>query len=261
MTPVASGEGDAIVDLRKRLDPDARLGLRLTMIVAAFVLVAVPFAFLLLEVLFKGPLTVRDQQLSTELNRYNLREDDGIEIARLITQLGSTVALIVIVVAATVWLAVFQKRRRQALFLVVTSTLGLLLNNVIKALVGRARPHFDQGGATALGSSFPSGHAMNSTVVYGCLLVIVWPMLPSVRLRAVALASTTLLVLAIATSRVVLTVHYPSDVVAGIVLGAAFVLACSAAFTAWRHDGGRLPDAIEEAPAVGEPAGPSVNAK
>ena len=180
------------VDLKNRLDPNARLGLRLTLIVFAFVLVAVPFAFLLLEVVFKGPLTVRDQQLANDLNRYNLREDDGAEVARLITQLGSTVALIVIVLTATVWLAVFRKRRRQALFLVVTSTLGLVLNNLIKHLVGRARPHFDQGGATAIGSSFPSGHAMNSTVVYGCLLVIIWPMLPTTRARAVAFTSRVL---------------------------------------------------------------------
>jgi undecaprenyl-diphosphatase len=241
------------VDVGKRLDPNARLGLRLTLIVAAFALIAIPFAFLLLEVVFKGPLTRRDQQVADELNSYNLREDDGVELARLVTHLGSTVMLIAVVVAATVWLAVFHRRRRQALFLVVTATLGLVLNNVVKALVGRTRPHFEHGGATALGSSFPSGHAMNSTIVYGCLLVIIWPRLRTTGARVVALALTAVLVLAIATSRVLLTVHYVSDVVAGIVLGTAFVFASAAAFTAWRHEGGHLPAEIEAAPVLGEP--------
>ena len=63
-----------------------------------------------------------------------------------------------------------------------------------------------------------------------------------------------MLILAIAASRVALGVHYVSDVVAGIVLGAALVLASAAAFTAWQHEGGRLPQAIENAPTVGEAA-------
>ncbi|MEO5900349.1 MAG: phosphatase PAP2 family protein [Ilumatobacteraceae bacterium] len=224
------------------------------MIVTAFVLVAIPFAFLLLEVVLKGPLTVHDQQVADELNRYNVREDDGVELARVVTQLGSTAVLVAVVVVAVVWLAVFHRRRRQALFLVVTAALGLALNNVLKVVVGRARPHFAHGGGSAFGSSFPSGHAMNSTVVYGCLLVIAWPFLRSVRARIGAFVVTAGVVLAIAASRVVLTVHYVSDVVAGIVLGTAFVLASAAAFTAWRQEGGRLPEAIASAPAVGEDA-------
>jgi len=55
---------------------------------------------------------------------------------------------------------------------------------------------------------------------------------------------------AIATSRVVLGVHYASDVVAGIALGSAFVLASTAAFKAWQHEGGRLPRAVEDAPTL-----------
>ncbi len=215
---------------------------------------AVPFAVLLLEVVFKGSLIVDDQRVADALNRYNLREDDGVEVARVITQLGSTAVLVVVVVAGVVWLGVFHRRRRQALFLVVTAALGLALNNVLKVVVGRARPHFAHGGGTAFGSSFPSGHAMNSTVVYGCLLVIAWPLLRSVRARVEAFAVTSVVVVAIAASRVVLTVHYVSDVVAGIVLGTAFVLGSAAAFTAWRHEGGRLPVAIEGVPVLGEDA-------
>jgi undecaprenyl-diphosphatase len=241
------------VDLKRRLDPEAKLGLRLTLIVVAFVLVAVPFAFLLLEVLFKGPITRSDQRFSDQVNSYNLRHPDALRIARMVSQLGSTLVLAGIVLAVTVYLAAFHRRRRQALFLVTTSVLGLLLNNLLKVLVGRARPHFATTTSTAFGSSFPSGHAMNSTVVYGCLLILAWPRLRTVG-RLLAAAVTVILVLAIAASRVVLTVHYVSDVVAGMVLGLAFTLASAAAFTTWRHEGGRLPEAVENAPTVGEVA-------
>jgi undecaprenyl-diphosphatase len=167
-----------------------------------------------------------------------------------------------IVIVVSVYLAVFHIRRRQALFLVTTSVLGLLLNNLLKVLVGRARPHFANSTATAFGSSFPSGHAMNSTVVYTSLLLLAWPRLRSVGARMLAAAATALLVFAIAASRVVLTLHYVSDVVAGIILGVAFVLASAAAFTTWRHEGGHLPEAVESAPTVGEVVhGDSVGAR
>jgi undecaprenyl-diphosphatase len=242
------------VNFKRRLDPETKLGLRLTLIVLAFVLVAVPFAFLLLEVLLKGPITRSDQRFSNQINNYNLRDPGALRIARMVSLLGSTLVLAGIVLAVTVYLAAFHRRRRQALFLVTTSVLGLLLNNVLKALVGRARPHFANTTATAIGSSFPSGHAMNSMVVYSCLLILAWSRLRSTAARLLASAATAILVLAIAASRVVLTVHYVSDVVAGMVLGLAFTLASAATFTTWRQEGGHLPKAVENAPTVGEVA-------
>jgi len=232
----------------------AKLGVRLGLIVVSLILVAVPFAFLLLEVLVKGPLTKVDQRIADQQNRYNLRDPDLVHVARFVTHLGSTVVLTVSVVVATLFLAVVRRRRRQALFLVTTAVLGVITNNIIKAVVGRSRPHFTNAVATALGKSFPSGHAMNSTVVYGSLLLLAWPRLRTGLRRSIAALATAVLVLAIAASRVALGVHYVSDVVAGIVLGAAFVLASAAAFKAWEPEGGHLPDAIEDAPTLGEAA-------
>ena len=234
--------------------PSAKLGLRLTLTVVALILVAIPFAFLLLQVLVKGPLTRVDQRIADQQNRYNLRDGYRVHVAKLVTQLGSTVVLIAIVLVVAVFLAVFRRRRRQALFLVTTAVLGVITNNIIKTVVGRSRPHFTTAVAHALGKSFPSGHAMNSTVVYGSLLLLAWPRLRTGLRRAAAAAVAAVLVLAIAASRVALGVHYVSDVVAGIVLGAAFVLASAAAFKAWEHEGGHLPAAVENAPTVGDVA-------
>ena len=241
------------MDDTTRIDPHAaKLGVRLTLIVVAAILVAVPFGILLLEVLFKGPLTRVDQRIADQQNTDNLRDGDRVHLAQFVTQLGSTVVLIAVVVVAAVFLAVFHHRRRQALFLVTTAVLGVITNNIIKAVVGRARPHFTNAVAHAFGKSFPSGHAMNSTVVYGSLLLLAWPRLRTLARRLTAASITVVLVVSIAASRVALGVHYVSDVVAGVVLGAAFVLASAAAFKAWEHEGGHLPAVIENAPTLGE---------
>jgi membrane-associated phospholipid phosphatase len=152
----------------------------------------------------------------------------------------------------TLYLAVYRKRRRQALFLVTSAVVGLVVNNVAKALVGRTRPQFDGAVVHEFGNSFPSGHAMNSTVVYGSLVVLIWSLAGARRTRIASLVAATTVVAAIATSRVVLEVHYMSDVIAGIVLGTALVLASAAAFTTWQHEGGQLPTALERAPSLNE---------
>ena len=101
--------------------------------------------------------------------------------------------------------------------------------------MNRPRPIVDNPVATALGKSFPSGHTMSATVVYGALLVAFWRMLPK-RWRPVAVAATVCLVLAVASSRLLLGVHFLSDVIGGFLLGIAWLSGSTAAFKTWRHD-------------------------
>lgn len=131
---------------------------------------------------------------------------------------------------------------------------GAAIDTIVKLLVRRARPHFSHPVAHALGKSFPSGHTMNSTIIYGALLVI---SLPALRRSGkwVAATATCALVAAIAVSRVALGLHYISDVVGAVLLGLAWLLASTSAFHTWRRAGGHLPDAIESAPAIASPAG------
>jgi hypothetical protein len=58
--------------------------------------------------------------------------------------------LIGVVVVACVYLGEFHRRRRQAFYLATTAVLGVIANNVIKAVVARSRPHFDHAVADAL---------------------------------------------------------------------------------------------------------------
>jgi membrane-associated phospholipid phosphatase len=94
------------------------------------------------------------------------------------------------------------------------------LQNAVKALVNRPRPsvtHLEH----VTSSSFPSGHATQSTAFLVALTALVYSA-RSGRRRAAATLVAAVLVCAVGTSRVYLGVHYPTDVAAGIILGAAW---------------------------------------
>jgi membrane-associated phospholipid phosphatase len=107
------------------------------------------------------------------------------------------------------------------------------LSNLLKEVVRRARPVLDQPVETVAGYSFPSGHAANTAAMTTALVVLVWPSLRSRAMRVTAVASAAVLTVATAVDRVMLGVHYPSDVVAGILFGVGFVLASHLAYKHW----------------------------
>lgn len=223
-----------------RFDPDAPRGLRLTLVVAAVFLVAVPFGVLVLEVATRGRVVKIDAAVAWHQNLDNHIDRDRVAYAQVLTQFGSTAVLVAVVAATVSWLALLG-RRRQALYVLITSAFGAIMNVTLKAAIGRSRPHFDDAVAHALGKSFPSGHAMNAAVVYGAVIVVLWQPLRGWRRRVTLLGLLSGLVVGIAASRVVLTVHYVSDVVAGVVLGVALVLGSAAAFQVWQVEEARSP--------------------
>lgn len=102
----------------------------------------------------------------------------------------------------------------------------------LKYLVQRARPVVEDALTHAPGYSFPSGHAANSAAAATALLVLLWPVLTR-RGRHTALAAAAVVVVVTAADRVLLGVHYPSDVVAGVVVGVGMVLASYAGYLGW----------------------------
>lgn len=219
---------------RRRLDPNERCGLRLTLVVVAVVVVAVPFAYLTFNVVGAGPLTRFDARLANTLNGWAHTRPGVVRVLEGVSNLAKPVTLWVIVAVAfaSLWRA---GRHRVAVFVVVTSLGGGIIDTLVKLAVNRPRPVVDHPVATAFGKSFPSGHTMSATVVYGALLVAVWSLLPK-RWRVAALGATIGLVLAVGSSRLLLGVHFFSDVVGSLLLGLAWLSGSTAAFQTWRED-------------------------
>jgi undecaprenyl-diphosphatase len=111
----------------------------------------------------------------------------------------------------------------RALWAAITVLIGWGLGNVVKQVVGRARPVVENAVDHAPGYSFPSGHATNTTVAAIALVVLLWPLLRR-RGRVVATSLAVVVTLLVGLDRVMLGVHYPSDVLGGYLLGGAVAL-------------------------------------
>ena len=141
-------------------------------------------------------------------------------MAKVFSWLGSGFTIYPVALVAS--LALYRRGRRAEGLAIAISTAGAVaLYNVDKALVGRHRPplHHLQ---VVHGFSFPSGHATQTTALTVALLIVLLAGRPSRRIAVAAIAAGCVLVSGVAFSRVYLAVHYPSDVVAGILLGASW---------------------------------------
>jgi undecaprenyl-diphosphatase len=220
--------------MRRRLDPEQRYGLRVTLLAVAFLIVAVPFGWLVDEVREKSRLVRFDHEVAARINDWVHGSRAVVVAADVASFVGEPVVLTILVAAVAVFFLV-RRRYRLLAFLVVTTASGALLNSAVKEIVGRARPTVAHPIAVASGKSFPSGHAMGSTIAYGALLFIALPHIER-RWRPFAVAGTAVLVALICLSRLALGVHYLSDVVGGVLLGSAWLLAATAAFRIWGSD-------------------------
>jgi undecaprenyl-diphosphatase len=142
--------------------------------------------------------------------------------------LGGVVALVTIVLAV-------KKHWRWAIFLAVTTGVGSLLNVELKRFFARARPDLAEALRRASGYSFPSGHAMGSVIVLGAFAYLALRALPRWRWRAAVLALAVTLILAIASSRIYLGVHWISDVGAGLAAGLIWVTTSIVAYETFRR--------------------------
>ena len=218
---------------------DARFGARAVFAGAALLLVAVPFGLLLFLVEDSWrPLVRIDGGARDDLHAVALHHDGLVSALKVLSTIGSAVVYIPLFAAVAAWLAWWQRLPRLAAFVVVTMAGSALLNSLVKLAVDRARPVLDDPVAHAAGMSFPSGHAQSAMVAASVLLLVFLPLLRGAW-RWVAVGAAVVYVLAIGFARVTLGVHYVSDVLAGYVLGAAWVAAMIAAFNAWRRERGR----------------------
>jgi len=199
---------------------DAR-GLLAALVAVALALAA--YAALAADVVEGGRLSSYDQDLAEWVAGSMPTPVEW--VARCLSWLGGWAGVTVLVVLAVVWLA---RRGRLAIgvLLVVVALGGQLLNSITKEGYDRPRPTAGSPVELPSSTSFPSGHAMTGIAVFGLLGLLVARELASRRARTAAIAVGFGLGALIGASRVVLNVHFLTDVLAGAALGLAWLSLC-----------------------------------
>jgi undecaprenyl-diphosphatase len=213
-------------------DPGTRLvdarAARVALLTASLALLVLFVLTLLLVDARWSPLLRVDQGARDGLHRYAVSHAGFVSAMQLVSSSGAGVTWFAVLAPVVVWL-LWCRMRRLALFVVVTAVGSSLLNLAVKVTVHRVRPHLSDPVAYAQGLSFPSGHAQEAVVGYTLLLLVFLPLLAGAWRRATVVVAA-LAPIAIGFSRIALGVHYVSDVLGGILLGAAWVAAMTAAF-------------------------------
>ena len=142
-----------------------------------------------------------------------------------ITALGSA-SVLGLVVAAIAGFMLLQGLWRTALFVVVASAGGWLLNSFLKEIFQRPRPDIVPHLRDVMTLSFPSGHAMTSAAVYLTLGALLMRVADRRATKIYCMAFAMLLAALVGASRVYLGVHYPTDVLAGWLVGLSWALLC-----------------------------------
>jgi undecaprenyl-diphosphatase len=151
------------------------------------------------------------------------------ETAVGVTALGDTVPVLTILVVAGVLAPVRWGGGWRLLLLPwASAAVAFLCASVIKDVMARARPPESGWASPARGFAFPSGHTATSTAGYLVLALLVSGLTPMARHRRHVLAGGLAIALLVGASRVVLGVHWPTDVIAGWALGAAVAAAALA---------------------------------
>ena len=169
-----------------------------------------------------------------------------------LTTFGGTANLTLIAIVAIVFLLMIR-RYASALLVVFALGGGVILSEGVKALIDRDRPPMIYRAVDTMSASFPSGHAMLSTITYLTLGALLAQVMPKRRMKAFVFTVAVLLAVIVGVSRVYLGVHWLTDVLAGWSLGAAWAMACWLAAWAVRRYLRKHDTPISEPPVAGEP--------
>ena len=154
------------------------------------------------------------------------------------TSLGSpsVLALVTIAVVGYLWL---ERERGTALFVLLAVAGGATLEMLLKVGFARPRPELVSHLVDVNSFSFPSGHATMATITYLTLGVLLASAQEHRRMKLYLLAVATFLALLVGISRIYLGVHYPTDVLAGWCIGAAWAALCWIVFH-WLQGRGQI---------------------
>ncbi|CAD7359772.1 MULTISPECIES: phosphatase PAP2 family protein [Staphylococcus] len=137
------------------------------------------------------------------------------------TQIGEVWAMITLSLIV-VTLLMLYKYKIEALFFALTMIMSGVTNPILKNIFDRERPTLLRL-IDISGFSFPSGHAMGATAFFGSLMFVAHRILKG-KSKAFVIGASALFIILISSSRVYLGVHYPTDIIAGIIGGVICIL-------------------------------------
>jgi len=175
--------------------------------------------------LFISKLESQNYFLGIDLRFENLaiafRFQSAVNFFKVITFLGNWQFIfpLTVIICLAFWR---YKKFKYLLPLLLVTAGGQLCNSILKAILQKPRPPFPLVAETSY--SFPSGHAIISTAFYGFLIYFVFLSLKSKLLKFLVIFAGVIFIFLIGFSRIYLTVHYYSDVLAGFTLGITWLL-------------------------------------
>jgi undecaprenyl-diphosphatase len=173
-----------------------------------------------------------DVSFDDNLNRYVAGHPAEVSTWKVVSDIGGPLTWRIL--AGGVAVVLFLRHlRREAVLVVVVMAGAWVLSGTIKALVDRHRPIVPTPVDHVGGGSFPSGHALTSFTALGLLVLLTWP-LTSRWWRALVVTVAALVVLGIGFSRLILGVHYLTDVLGGWLIGLLLLIAATQAIRARR---------------------------
>jgi undecaprenyl-diphosphatase len=206
-----------------------RLTSRVVLGLTAVLLAAVALASLVLAArAHSGAVHRLDIRLDDRINRF-VHQHPGQTLAwKAVTDIGGPTTWRILGAIAAVGLWV-RRQGRLAVLVAVAMAGAALLSGLLKVVVDRARPVVPDPVYHAGGGSFPSGHALTSFTALALLVLLVGPHLTR-RARALLVAAAALVAVAIGLSRLMLGVHYLTDVLGGWLLAALWLTTVFGAF-------------------------------
>jgi membrane-associated phospholipid phosphatase len=167
------------------------------------------------------PLIDADESAIRDATNYSVSHGLVSALAALQT-ISRPVFVYVVAVGVVIWVWMAKGLKGRALWAFVTMMVGWGIGSGSKLVVQRARPIVGDSVPHAVGYSFPSGHALNITLAASVLVFLLWPLL-SVVGRRIGIAVAVVAVVAVGLDRIFIGAHFPSDVVAGFILGVGIV--------------------------------------
>ncbi|PEY35672.1 phosphoesterase [Bacillus cereus] len=186
---------------------------------ACIILLFIVFALIAWRVQMDGITTI-DSYVKGLVR--SLQTESSLKFFSYFTKLGSAIGIVTILIISL--LIFFKKRYYVAMVVYPTAILIThLVNKVIKEIVKRDRPSLNEA-LDALGYSFPSGHAMLSIITYGFLAYIIASNIKNTAGKIIITLIMALQILLIGLSRIILSVHYPTDILAGYCLSGVLLI-------------------------------------